>query len=148
MEKPVLLRGLKASAEKPIRFVAADKGTAILDGGKEISGWEKLSLFRCHAAISFSPWGQRYLDAIAGKPASLSKISLTPKLYEEVDIRSPKWQEKYPELKQIAQDPDFNVVRNNLLVNCANTFLRKPAATKPENTVEIQVENNAKCEPR
>ncbi|MDO4583317.1 MAG: right-handed parallel beta-helix repeat-containing protein [Planctomycetia bacterium] len=117
-----------------------------LFGGIQIHGGkdnivEKNLFFHCHAAISFSPWGQRYLDAIAGKPASLSKISLTPKMYEEVDIRSPKWQEKYPALKEIAQDPDKNLVRNNLLVNCAHTFLRKPAATVPENTVEVQAEN-------
>lgn len=115
-------------------------GGVQIHGGKDNIVEDNL-FYRCHAAISFSPWGQRYLDAIAGKPASLSKISLTPKMYEEVDIRSARWQEKYPALKNIDQDPDRNLVRNNLLVNCVHTFLRKPEATVPENTVEIQDEN-------
>ncbi|MDO5553176.1 MAG: right-handed parallel beta-helix repeat-containing protein [Planctomycetia bacterium] len=112
-------------------------GAIQIHGGKDNILEDNL-FFNCHAAVSFSPWHQRYLDAIQGAAESLSKESLNKKMYEYVDIRSELWQNRYPELARIMQDPDVNFVKNNLAVNCKTLFLRDEGMQKVENTILVQ----------
>jgi hypothetical protein len=44
------------------------------------------------------------------------------KLYKQVDINSPLWQEKYPELKTIRENINVNTIENNLIISCDKPF--------------------------
>ena len=112
------------------RCGAVHFGAIQIHGGKDniVEG----NLFvDCFAAVSFSRWGQRYVKAIAGEPSSLSKLSLTDKMYKEVDIRSELWQKRYPALANIGKDPDVNTVRDNLVVNCKQLFRNDGGVSGP-----------------
>ena len=62
------------------------------------------------------------------------------KLYEDVDIRSELYQSKYPELKNIRQNADVNIIKNNLLVGCKHDYLRCNDKQVLENNTVIQAD--------
>lgn len=96
---------------------------AVQFGGVQIHGGkdnlvENNLFYECLAAVSFSRWGEkRWLK-------ELDTLAIQKKIYEEVDIRSPLYLRKYPELKTIRENADVNTVKNNLIVDCKNQFLR------------------------
>ncbi len=104
-------------------------------GGVQIHGGkdnlvENNLFYNCPAAVSFSSWGQERWIRQLDSPEIMNKI------YEEVDIRSGLFQNRYPELKNIRLDADVNVIKNNLLVDCQSLFLR-------ENNKQISESNNS-----
>jgi hypothetical protein len=92
-------------------------------GGVQIHGGkdnlvENNLFYKCNGAVSFSLWGEkRWLE-------QLDTPVITQKIYNDVDIRSSLYTNKYPELKTIREKADFNTVKNNLVVDCLNQFLR------------------------
>ena len=62
------------------------------------------------------------------------------KCYEEVDITSSLWRERYPELEKIAEDPNVNTVAHNWIVNCQDTFLRHHDGVIQEGNIEEKIE--------
>ena len=125
-------------------------GSALF-GGVQIHGGkdnlvENNLFYDCLAAVSFHRWGEkRWLK-------ELDTLAIRKKIYEEVDIRSPLYLSKYPELKTIRENADVNTVRNNLIVDCKNQFLRNKLGIQVlENNSELQAEGKkaeAFCEPR
>jgi len=114
-------------------------GSALF-GGVQIHGGkdnlvENNLFYDCLAAVSFSRWGEkRWLE-------QLDTPEMKEKLYSEVDINSPLYQSKYPELKTIRENADVNTVRNNLIVDCKSQFLRnKKGIQVLENNQELQAE--------
>lgn len=111
-------------------------GSALF-GGVQIHGGkdnlvENNLFYDCLAAVSFHQWGQkRWLK-------ELDTLAIQKKIYEEVDIRSPLYLSKYPELKTLRENADLNTVKNNLIVACKNQFLRnKPGTLVLENNTML-----------
>jgi len=96
---------------------------SVIFGGVQIHGGkdnlvENNLFYKCNAAVSFSRWGEkRWLK-------ELDTLAIRKKIYEEVDIRSALYLGKYPELKTIRESADVNTVKNNLIIDCKNEFLR------------------------
>lgn len=107
---------------------------SVIFGGVQIHGGkdnlvENNLFYNCLAAVSFSRWGENRWHK------ELDTLAIQKKIYEDVDIRSPQYLSKYPELKSIRENADVNTVKNNLIVDCKNQFLR--------NKMGVQVlENN------
>ena len=111
-------------------------------GGVQIHGGkdnivENNLFYKCLAAVSFYPWGEEMWLERLDSPVIKEKI------YKEVDIRSPLYQSKYPGLKNIRKDADMNIVRNNLLAECKNRFLRDNKKQIFENIFENNTSVNA-----
>ncbi len=91
-------------------------------GGVQIHGGkdnlvENNIFSECFAAVSFSPWGEkRWLE-------QLESPVIRKKIYEDVDILSELYQQRYPELKNIREHADVNTIRNNLIIDCKNLFV-------------------------
>lgn len=91
-------------------------------GGVQINGGkdnlvENNLFYDCGAAVSFTKWREEHWMKEIESPA------MKKKLYEDVDIRSELYQDKYPELKDMRSGININTVRNNLLVDCDNLFI-------------------------
>ncbi|QEC52942.1 parallel beta helix pectate lyase-like protein [Anseongella ginsenosidimutans] len=70
----------------------------------------------CQYAVSFTLWGKdRWLR-------ELDKPQMKKKLYEEVDITSPAYMQKYPELARLKENADVNILRNNLAIGAKSLF--------------------------
>jgi hypothetical protein len=112
------------------RCGAKDFGAVQIHGGKD-NVVENNLFVKCIAAVSFSTWGQkRYLE-------TLELPIIQKKLYEEVDIRTPLYLEKYPALKTIREGADINTAINNLVVDCPKLFLRDKGIQITENNTVI-----------
>jgi hypothetical protein len=86
--------------------------------------------YKCNAAVSFTGWSEdRWLK-------SLDSPVIKKKIYEDVDISSPIYLQKYPNLKDIRLNPNLNAITNNLIVDCKNQFLRK-------NYRQVEINNTA-----
>ncbi len=104
-------------------------GAVQIHGGKE-NVVENNLFYQCHAAVSFSPWGEkRWLEF-------LDKDVVQNKLYKDVDTSSSLYQEKYPVLRDLRSNHDRNIVKNNLIVDCKELFLRN------KNNVNVIKDNN------
>lgn len=92
-------------------------------GGVQIHGGkdnivENNLFYDCHAAVTFHSWGpERWLK-------ELDTLAVQKKIFEEVDIRSSLYLNKYPELKSIRENADVNTIKDNLIIGCKNQFLR------------------------
>lgn len=99
------------------RCGAAMFGGVQIHGGKD-NLVENNLFFECLAAVTFHRWGEERWHK------ELDTLAIRKKIFEEVDILSPQYQSKYPELKTIRENADVNTVKNNLIVDCKNQFLR------------------------
>ena len=91
-------------------------------GGVQINGGkdnlvENNLFFGCGAAVSFTKWREEHWMKELESPA------MKKKLYDDVDIRSDLYQNKYPGLKNLRSGINVNTVKNNLLVDCDNLFI-------------------------
>ncbi len=112
------------------RCGARDFGGVQIHGGKD-NVVENNLFYDCRAAVSFSPWGEkRWLE-------NLESPGIRKKLYEDVDINSELYQDKYPGLKNIQEDVDVNTIKNNLLIGCEDRFLRDKGINKEENNTSV-----------
>lgn len=106
-------------------------------GGVQIHGGkdnivENNLFYDCHAAVTFHSWGpERWLK-------ELDTLAVQKKIFEEVDIRSSLYLNKYPELKSIRENADVNTIKNNLIIGCKNQFLRNKTGVQrlTNNTVQ------------
>jgi hypothetical protein len=112
------------------RVGSAMFGGVQIHGGKD-NLVENNLFYNCLAAVSFHRWGQeRWLK-------ELDTLAIQKKIYEDVDIRSPQYLSRYPELRTIRENADVNTVKNNLIVDCKNQFLRNKMG------IQILVDNKA-----
>jgi hypothetical protein len=97
------------------RCGAADFGGVQIHGGKD-NRIENNVFYDCPFAVSFSPWSEeRWLK-------ELDSETIRKKIYQEVDIRSDLYQQKYPELKDIRSHVNVNSVTDNLMISCKQMF--------------------------
>lgn len=99
------------------RVGSAMFGGVQIHGGKD-NLVENNLFYNCLAAVSFHRWGEKRWWK------ELDTLAIQKKIYEEVDIRSPQYIQKYPELKTIRENADVNTVKNNLIIDCKNEYLR------------------------
>jgi hypothetical protein len=77
----------------------------------------------CRYGVSFSPWEPKRWQAF------LASDELRPLLYEQVDIRTPPYSERYPGLATLSAGPSSNTVMRNVFVDCGETFYQRPPET-------------------
>jgi hypothetical protein len=110
-----MISGVVISGNIFERCGALHFGGVQIHGGKD-NLVEYNLFYHCGIAVSFSKWDEeRWLK-------SLETPSMKKKLYEEVDIRSELYQNKYPELKDLRSGINRNTIKNNLLVDCDRLF--------------------------
>ncbi|MEN6453124.1 MAG: hypothetical protein ABFD10_02630, partial [Prolixibacteraceae bacterium] len=98
-------------------------GGVQIHGGKD-NVVENNLFYKCHAAVTFHSWGEeRWLK-------ELDTLAVQKKIFEEVDIRSSLYLNKYPELKSIRENADLNTIKNNLIIDCKSQFLRNKAGVQ------------------
>jgi hypothetical protein len=111
-----MISGVTISGNIFERCGAHSFGGVQIHGGKD-NLVENNLFFKCTAAVSFSRWSEeRWLS-------ELEKPVMQKKLYEDVDIGSALYQQRYPELKNIRTGININQVKNNLLVDCDRLFI-------------------------
>ena len=105
-------------------------GGVQIHGGKDNVVEDNL-FYNCNIGVSFSPWGQDKWDE------ALKREEVERRIREEVDIDSPLYRERYPELRgDIHSDVDRNIIRNNLMVGCWRMF-------HDENGQNLMINNSA-----
>ena len=110
-------------------------GAVQIHGGKD-NLVENNLFYKCFAAVSCSPWGaERWLKA-------LDSPVIRKKIYEDVDINSPIYQKKYPQLKNVRLNADRNTVVNNLMVDCEHMFMKNNHALVLNNNDSIRSNGN------
>ncbi len=105
-------------------------------GGVQINGGkdnlvENNLFYDCGAAVSFTKWREEHWMKELESPA------MKKKLYEDVDIRSELYQNKYPALKDIRTGININTVKNNLLVDCDKLFIGADGTEITENNSSV-----------
>lgn len=96
---------------------AKEFGGVQIHGGKD-NLVENNLFYKCFAAVSFSTWGEkRWLE-------QLDSPEIRKRLYEDVDIGSAVYRERYPLLGKLKEKPDVNKVIRNVIVDCETAFLR------------------------
>ena len=126
-----MISGVKIYGNVFERCGALHFGGVQIHGGKD-NLVENNLFYDCLAAVSFSAWGEkRWLE-------QLDSPVIKKKIYEDVDINSEAYQNKYPGLKTIRQNVDVNTIINNLLVDCENRFLRDKGINKEENNTSVE----------
>ena len=126
-----MISGVKIFGNVFERCGALHFGGVQIHGGKD-NLVENNLFYNCLAAVSFSTWGEdRWLE-------HLDSPVIKKKIYEDVDINSELYQNKYPELEDIRQGVNINTIKNNLLVDCENRFLRDKGVNKEENNTSVE----------
>ena len=102
------------------RCSAGNFGGVQIHGGKDNIVDNNLFV-DCKQAISFNPWGAKrwaaYLDGESGVEA-----------LKQVDIASPPYSIRYPELATLRENPDINHLWRNVLVRCGQSDTRNAGA--------------------
>ncbi|WP_158712733.1 right-handed parallel beta-helix repeat-containing protein [Parabacteroides pacaensis] len=109
-------------------------GAIQIHGGDENRIEDNL-FYQCNMAVSFTPYKEEDWHKSFTK---LGKI-----LYEEVNINSPLYQTKYPELRNLGKNINVNSIRNNLLVDCDSVFFRDNDMQIIANNPEISSQGNS-----
>ena len=108
-------------------------------GGVQIHGGKDNRIlnnvfYHCPFAVSFSPWSEeRWLQA-------LDSPVIQEKIYQQVDINSEIYQQKYPELENLRQDVNANTVADNLVISCDQMYRNKPEAVVERNNTQLASE--------
>jgi len=128
-----LISGVEISSNIFIRCGSKIFGAIQINGGKDNVVNNNIFI-NCKTAISFSPWGQiRYLKALNSE--SIKKL-----IYKNVNINSNLYLNHYPKVSNISNGADINIIKNNLLIGCDNSFLRKNDKVDDKNNIILQKE--------
>jgi len=98
-------------------------GGVQIHGGKD-NVMENNVFCDCAAALSFSPWG-------AARWREYVKNAL-----DSPEIDRALYVERYPALARLAEDPDTNLVRSNLMVRCGEMLRRAGKGVQASNNTE------------
>jgi hypothetical protein len=112
------------------RCGAVSFGGVQIHGGKDNRVLNNV-FYHCPFAVSFSPWNEEHWLKALDSPETRKK------LYEQVDINSEIYQQKYPELKNIRQDVNANTVTDNLIISCGKTFRNPQSNLTARNNTEV-----------
>ncbi len=101
-------------------------GGVQINGGKD-NFVENNLFYQCNAAVSFTKWREEFWLKNLEAPA------MQKKLYSDVDINSPLYQNKYPALKNIRTGINVNTIKNNLLADGNKLFIGDDGTEITEN---------------
>ena len=108
----------------------ANMGGVFMHGGKDNLVVNNIFI-DCQLAVGFSPWPQDRWEKF------LVTRDMKTRLYEEVNIESSLYQQRYPLLNRLEQNAAVNKIWNNLVVNCER-FMGQPE----DRAVDHEVQNN------
>lgn len=105
-------------------------------GGVQINGGkdnlvENNLFYHCDAAVSFTKWRKEFWLK------NLESPGMKKKIYEDVDIRSELYQNKYSGLKNLYSGININTLKNNLLVDCDKFFIGADGTEIAENNSTV-----------
>jgi hypothetical protein len=115
------------------RCGAADFGGVQIHGGKDNRILNNV-FYHCPFAVSFSTWSEKRWFEVLDSPV------IREKLYEQVDINSDVYRQKYPELKDLWQNVNTNTVTDNLMISCDQMFRNPPPNLTAGNNTELHSE--------
>ena len=111
-------------------------GGVQINGGKE-NVIENNIFYRCPAAVSFtSMWTPEKWEAYLDTVTVVRKM-----MYEDVDINSAVYRQRYPELQRLHEDFNRNIIRNNLVVDCPQVLITGHDGNTENNARQV-VSNN------
>lgn len=94
-----------------------DFGAVQIHGGKE-NIVDNNVFFHCHSAVSLTPYTEaRWLGLINDYEPVKNKM------YKDIDIRSPIYKQRYPELANIHTGIFINTIQNNLIVDSKQDYI-------------------------
>ena len=106
---------------------ALNFGAVQIHGGKD-NVVDNNVFYKCNSAVSFSQWSEERWDSY------LDSEGVHKQLYEDVDISSPLYTERYPDLRRDPRDGvNRNIVKNNLAIGCPVLFFRENGRNKLQN---------------
>ncbi len=108
----------------------ANMGGVFMHGGKDNLVANNVFI-DCKLAVGFTPWRQDHWEKF------LVTRDMKIRLYDEVNIESPLYQQRYPLLGRLEKDAGVNKIWNNLVVNCER-FMGQPA----DRAVDHDVQSN------
>lgn len=100
-------------------------GAVQIHGGSENSIEDNV-FFGCKYAVSFTPYGKELWEETYAKIQDL--------MYVQVDMESPEWLLRYPEIREFGKNIDVNIIRNNLMVDCPEMYFH-------DNGMQIEANN-------
>lgn len=115
------------------RCGSLDFGGVQIHGGKD-NIIDNNIFFQCPYGVSFTLWDKERWIARLDAPETKRK------LYEEVDINSSLYRERYPRLQHLREETDVNSVTNNLIIDAHDNFLRINDTQKVANNVSLKSE--------
>ncbi|MDR2138898.1 MAG: right-handed parallel beta-helix repeat-containing protein [Tannerella sp.] len=128
-----MISGMRVFGNLFERCGAHHFGGVQIHGGKD-NRIENNLFYHCPFAVSCSPWSEeRWLR-------ELDSPTLREKLYEQVDIRSEIYLQKYPELANLRQGVNANTVADNLVISCGQVFSSPPEALVDRNNTVLDAE--------
>lgn len=92
---------------------AIEFGAVQIHGGSENTVEDNL-FYHCPYAVSFTAYG----DSLWHETYD----SIYAQMYEDVDMGSPKYLLRYPEIREFGHNIDVNIIRNNLIVDCPHKY--------------------------
>jgi len=92
-------------------------GAVQIHGGKD-NVVENNVFLDCQYAVSFSGWGKARWQQFLASPHVIRQTT------QEVDIFNPPFSTRYPELARLAENPDVNHLRRNLVIRCGAFLTR------------------------
>ena len=110
-----------------------DFGGVQIHGGKD-NIIDNNIFFQCPYGVSFTLWDKERWIARLDAPETKRK------LYEEVDINSSLYRERYPRLQHLREETDVNSITNNLIIDAHDNFLRINDTQKVANNVSLKSE--------
>lgn len=115
------------------RCGSLDFGGVQIHGGKD-NIIDNNIFFQCPYGVSFTLWDKERWIARLDAPETKRK------LYEEVDINSSLYRERYPRLQHLREETDVNSITNNLIIDAHDNFLRINDTQKVANNVSLKSE--------
>lgn len=123
-----LITGIQIYGNVFERCGSIEFGAIQIHGGSENVVEDNL-FYKCPMAVSFTQYGEEEWHKTFD--------SIQDVMFKEVDMNSPKYLLKYPEIREFGRNIDVNTVRNNLLVGCNNLFFNENKPQIKSNNIMI-----------
>lgn len=129
-----LITGVQIYGNVFERCGSIEFGGVQIHGGSENLIEDNL-FFDCPFAVSFTPYGE---EEWRKTYATIQHL-----MHEEVEIDSPEYLLRYPEIREFGRNIDVNIVRNNLLVDCGSLYFHATVPQIESNNVQLRSEGRS-----
>lgn len=104
-------------------------GAVQIHGGSENSIEDNV-FYGCKYAVSFTQYGKELWQETYER--------IYDQMYGKVNIESPEYLLRYPEIREFGKNIDVNIIRNNLIVDCGEKYFHDNGEQIESNNVEIK----------